>query len=138
MIKQVSIEETDGWLYFIASPENVTQRYLYRSRLDGSGEMERVTPDEYEGTNAYQISKDSAWAIHTHSRYLSPPVYRLVSLPDHRVHHVLEDNAELVEKVAALNLPEMEFYQVPAQDGLMLDGYILRPPDFDFFSINAL
>ena len=33
-----------GWLYYIASPANATQRYLYRSRLDGSGKPERVTP----------------------------------------------------------------------------------------------
>src|SRR6185437_11117472 len=39
-----SVDETGGWLYYIASPENATQRYLYRSRLGGSGAPERVTP----------------------------------------------------------------------------------------------
>lgn len=29
-------DEKGGWLYFIASPENATQRYLYRVRLDGA------------------------------------------------------------------------------------------------------
>ena len=31
------VDEAGGWLYYIASPANATQRYLYRSRLDGSG-----------------------------------------------------------------------------------------------------
>jgi dipeptidyl-peptidase-4 len=127
----ISIDEPNGWLYFIASPDDVTQRYLYRSRLDGSGQMERVTPDKYEGTNSYQISGDSSWAIHRYSSFLTPPVYELVSLPDHKVHHVLEDNGLLAEKMKNLGLGELEFFQVEAQDGLKLDGFMLRPPNFD-------
>jgi dipeptidyl-peptidase-4 len=46
-----SVDETGGWLYYIASPDNATQRYLYRSRLDGSGKPERVTPNDAPGTH---------------------------------------------------------------------------------------
>jgi dipeptidyl-peptidase-4 len=131
VVELLTIDEADGWIYYIACPEDVTQRYLYRSRLDGNGQTERVTPVELEGTNAYQVSADSRWAIHTHSRVMQPPAYRLVSLPDHQVHHVLEDNAELAAKLAELDIGEFEFYKVPVRDGLVLDGFILRPPNFD-------
>ena len=129
--KLVSVDEKNGWLYFIASPENVSQRYLQRTRLDGSGTMERVTPSQYSGTNSYKMSADSRWAIHTHSSFLSPPVYNLISLPDHKVHHVLEDNAKLQAKLGELNLNDVEFFNVQAQDGLELDGFMLRPARFD-------
>jgi dipeptidyl-peptidase-4 len=131
VVKLLEIDEANGWIYFIASPENVTQRYLYRSRLDGSGQMERVTPPDYDGINSYQMARDSAWAIHSHSSIMRPPVYQLVSLPDHKVHHVLEDNVELADRLAELELGEVEFYKVPVRDGLVLDGFILRPPAFD-------
>jgi dipeptidyl-peptidase-4 len=127
----VSVDEKNGWLYFIASPDNVSQRYLQRTRLDGSGKMEQVTPSQFSGSNSYKISADSSWAIHTHSSFLSVPVYSLISLPDHKAHHVLEDNAALAAKLAELNLGEVEFYSVKAQDGLRLDGYMLRPADLD-------
>jgi dipeptidyl-peptidase-4 len=127
----VSIDEKNGWLYFIASPDNMSQRYLQRTRLDGSGKMEQVTPAKFAGTNAYQISADSKWAIHTYSSFLSPPVYSLISLPDHQVRQVLEDNHELAAKLAKLQLGKLEFFSVNAQDGLRLDGYKLQPPDFD-------
>ena len=127
VIEFKSIDEPNGWLYFIAAPENVTQRYLYRSRLDGAGGTERVTPDTFTGTNDYQMAKDSAWAIHRHSSFLRAPVYRLVSLPDHKARHVLEDNAELTAKMEELRLGELEFYQVQARDGLILDGFIWSP-----------
>ena len=42
-----SVDEAKGWLYFIASPDNPTQRYLYRTRLDGSGTPERVSPADH-------------------------------------------------------------------------------------------
>lgn len=127
----VSKDEANNWLYFIASPKNPTQRYLYRTNLDGSSEMTRITPDALSGTNSYDVSADSKWAIHTHSSFLQPPVYKLISLPDHKAHNVLEDNAELVEKIEQLAKGDYEFYSVNSQDGLSLDGYIMRPPNMD-------
>ena len=131
IVSMATIDEESGWLYFIASPEDVSQRYLYRSNLDGSGQMIRITPDEFSGTNSYQISDNGQWAIHTHSSFTQPPQYRLVSLPDHQVRHMLEDNAKLIELMADIRIGDHEFFQVEAQDGLVLDGFIMLPPDFD-------
>jgi len=47
----VAVDSRGGWLYYIASPSNATQRYLYRARLDGSGSPERVTPQNQAGTH---------------------------------------------------------------------------------------
>ena len=129
--KLVSVDEKNGWLYFIASPDDMSQRYMHRTRLDGSGKMEQVTPKELVGTNQYQIAADSSWAIHTYSSFLSPPVVSLVSLPDHKAHHVLEDNSELSAKLAGLKLGDLEFFNVESQDGLRLDGYMLKPSSLD-------
>ncbi|MDP5052624.1 MAG: S9 family peptidase, partial [Congregibacter sp.] len=125
------VDEASGWLYFIASPEAMETRYLFRARLDGSGEMQKLTPAEFRGTNSYQISDDGLWAVHTHESFMQPPQYRLVSLPEHREVKILEDNADLIAKLAALNLGEHEFFRVQAQDGLPLDGYLIKPPQFD-------
>lgn len=125
------IDEDGGWLYFIASPQAMEARYLYRTRLDGSGRMERVTPESFAGNNAYQISEDGLWAVHTHQRFMQPPQYRLVSLPEHREVSMLEDNQIVIDKLAALRLGDHEFFRVKARDGLPLDGYLIRPPDFD-------
>jgi len=131
VIETLSIDDANGWVYFIASPDDAAQRYLYRAPLDGSGELERMTPDSFSGSNAYQLSADSTWAIHTHSSFMQPPVYSLLSLPDHKIHRVLEDNAELAAKIANLGLAAPNFYSVEARDGLRLDGYMLLPLNFD-------
>ncbi len=58
----VTVEGVDGhgeFLYFIASPDDATRRYLYRARLDGRGTPERVTPPNTAGLRtAYRISPD--------------------------------------------------------------------------------
>ena len=76
------VDEKNGWIYFRASPENPTQRYLYRVSLKRRGTMEKLTPDNFQGTNSYQFSPDLNFAIHTYSSMNTPPEYRLISIPD--------------------------------------------------------
>ncbi len=126
-----AVDEKRGWLYFIASPENPTQRYLYRVRLDGKGVPERMSPMEQSGTHRYQISDDARWAFHTFSSFENPPVVELIRLSDHRVIRTLVDNTELREKVDALQRHPVEFFRVEIDEGIELDGYQMKPPDFD-------
>ena len=61
VIRIEAIDEKGGWLYFLASPDNPIQRFLYRVSLKG-GAAERVTPADLPGTHAYTISADTQWA----------------------------------------------------------------------------
>jgi dipeptidyl-peptidase-4 len=125
------VDERGGWLYYIASPSDATQRFLYRSRLDGTGTPERLTPADAGGTHSYQLSPDFRWAFHTMSTADTPPVTDLVSLPDHRPRRVFVDNARVRDAVAALQLPPKVFLQVDIGQGVKLDGWMIRPADFD-------
>lgn len=131
VVSLAEIHEPSGWLYFIASPDNAAQRYLYRARLDGSGDAERVTPPASPGTNCYDISPNGRWAFHTRSAFDSPPVTDLVDLPGHRVVRVLEDNASLRANAAPLLKRPVEFFPVDIGDGIVLDAWMIKPPDFD-------
>ncbi len=131
-----AVDEKSGWLYFIASPHNVAQRYLYRSKLDGSLANQRVTPTEYAGFNQYQMSENGGWAIHSHSSFTQPTRKYLVNIlagekTRHQKKHTLMTNNKLNNKLAQINLAQTEFFQVKAQDGVILDGYITRPANFD-------
>jgi len=124
------VDEQNGWLYFIASPQNATQRYLYRAPLDGHANPERVTPRTFAGSNAYTISSDGRYAFHRFSSFDDPGIRELVRLPGHSVVTVLDDNAALREKIATLVKPPVEYFTANAGDGLTVDGYMLKPPDF--------
>lgn len=131
VISVQSIDEKDGWVYYIASPDNPTQRYLYRSPLDGSGKVEKLTPISQKGSHKYQMSPDSKWAFHTYSSFDTPPVIELVRLPEHKTIRILADNSELREKLSKLKKHPTEFFRIDIGDGVLLDGWCMKPPDFD-------
>ena len=130
----VSIEQIDdrnGYLYFIASPSNATQRYLYRTNIAKPGKPQLLTPASMPGTHSYQIAPNSEWALHTYSTFSEPPVIDLVQLPSHKTIRVMQDNKDLKEKVDALSRGAMSFFRVKIDDNVQLDGWRMLPPDCD-------
>ena len=125
------VDEGAGWFYFFASPDNATQRYLYRVRLDGAEAPERVTPEDQAGTHFYDFSPDLRWAFHTYSIFDTPPVTALISLPDHRVVRVLEDNDEVRRRAEATISHPTEFLELDIGDGVVMDAWMIKPRDFD-------
>lgn len=123
------VSPDEKWVYFIASPENPTQRYLYRVRLDGSAAPERITPNK-PGTHSYTISPSGEWAFHNFSSFNEPLWSEVVHLPDHRVMRNTADNSALAERVKPLSGGPAEFVKVDAGNGLMLDAWLMKPPNF--------
>ena len=125
------VDNGNGWIYFQASPDNPTQRYLFRARLDGTGTPERVTPGTLAGTHGYNISPRGDVAIHTYTTFTRVPVTDMVRLPQHAVVRTLIDNKETQERLSKLKLTQAEFFRVNIGEGLELDGWMIKPPDFD-------
>jgi dipeptidyl-peptidase 4 len=131
VISVQDIDEGSGWFYFIASPANPTQRYLYRARLDGRGVPERVTPAGAAGTHGYQVAPGGRWALHGHSAFGLPSRGDLVRLPGHASVRTLIANDSVRARVAALDRRPVEFFRVDVGDGTQLDGYVMKPANFD-------
>lgn len=126
------IDEQEGWAYYLASPDNATQQYLYRSRIGSKKPMaERITPNGQPGFHAYDISPDGKWAFHTRSQANNPPVHELISLPDHKTIRIHEDNQILRKKLSLLTLSPVEFFSIETEPGLTFDCYMIKPKDFD-------
>lgn len=130
----ISVERVDlqnGWIYYLASPDNATQRYLYRMRIDGSGKEERLTPNAVPGVHSYYISPRGDLAIHYYSSFNKPMVTEVVRLPEHAIARTLIDNRELQDRLAKLKQTPVEFFKVDIGEGVQLDGWMIKPPDFD-------
>jgi len=130
VIELLSVDQQQQCLYFIASPDNACQRYLYRIGLDGTG-LARVTPAASSGTHTYSIAPDHGAAIVTSSALDRPPVVELVSLPAHETIRVLESHSAVQANVNELRRPTTEFLRVDIGDGVVLDGWCVQPPDLD-------
>lgn len=131
MINPLAVDEANGWLYYYASPDNAAQRYLYRSKLDGTGTAERVTPASESGWTGYSISPNRRWAIQTSSSYGKPTKFSLFDLSTKSVARVVVDNAALQAKLDKLQKGPVEFFKVDVGDGVSLDAWMMKPPGFD-------
>jgi len=130
-IEVLGITPDEVWLYYLASPENATQCYLYRTRLDATGKAEKLTPGNQPGWHSYQFSADYRSAIHSYSRFDSPPITELVRIPDNHQTRVLEGNAALRGNLKDFLLRSTEFIQVDIGGGVTLDGWMMKPKNFD-------
>lgn len=126
VISMKLVDEKAGLIYFMASPENATQAYLYRIKLNGSGKAERVTPKETFGTHGYDISPNGKIALHEFSNSFTYPVEDVVSLPDHK--SISKKTAEVAQG-PVVNKPE--FFQVVTEEGITMDGWMVKPTNFD-------
>ena len=131
IIDRAAIDEGGGWYYFYASPDNATQKHLYRVPLDGSGTLEQISPSNQPGTHLYHFSPDAKLAIHTYSTLDSPPIVELVELAGHRVIRVLNDNEKIREKMKSVISHPTEFIQLTIGSGVSMDAWMIKPKDFD-------
>ncbi len=125
----VAVTKTEA--YFHASPSNSTQRYLYSVSLNGGKKPKQVTPSKYEGINIYKASPNGKYALHTYGSALAANKVDLVTLPKHNIIEQLVTNTKFEEKLATLDLPTVEFFKVTTEEGIEIDGRMIKPSDFD-------
>ena len=122
---------TNKNIYFIASPNNSTQRYLYSTDLKGKGKAQRLTPSAYSGVNNYDIAPNGNYAVHTHQSTTEVRTINFISLPNHKIVKALADNNAYREKLATLQQPEVKFTKVTTEEGIEIDVRMVLPINFD-------
>jgi dipeptidyl-peptidase-4 len=125
------VDATAGWIYYSASPDNPTQRYLFRARLDGRGSAERLSPSNQPGTHHYFFPDRGDFVMHVYETFKQPPVTDVIRLPQHESVRTLMDNRALRDRLAKLKQSSSEFFRVDVGDGTQLDGWMIKPPAFD-------
>ena len=136
VLSVLQIDTDGGWIYFRAAPmpapgrmTNI-RRVLYRTRLDGT-ETERLTPDDAPGSHSYTLSPGARYAVHSWSGFGSPSQAEVVRLPRHETVRTLTTNSRLRARVGGLQRGRAFFTQLPADDGTLLDAYVMLPPGMD-------
>jgi dipeptidyl-peptidase-4 len=130
VIDIVRVDDKNGFIYFYASPDNATQKYLYRVKINENATAERLTPANQVGTHGYQISPDGKYALHTFSNYFTERQREWVTLPDHKP---LQPKDGIDSKISAKPDKDnrVEFFQVTTVDGVTMDGWLSKPKNFD-------
>ncbi len=130
VVKPLAYDEKNESVYFIASPENPTERYLYKTSAKGDGKLIRVTPDILEGSHNYQISTKAKYAFHSFSNYFTRPMQAIVSLPNHKF---INQNQNMIEKHDLEKKKDhpLEFFEITTVDDVTMEGWIVKPKNLD-------
>ena len=123
-----SIDEVNGFVYFMASPINATQKYLYRISLDGNGTAERLSPSNQPGTHKYDVSPAGNFAYHSFSNYYTPGTSGWVSLPTHKALGEDVVNNAIARSTKPGNI---DFFSITSTDNITMDAWIVKPKIFD-------
>jgi dipeptidyl-peptidase-4 len=115
------IDEKGKYLYFLASPNNATQKYLYKTKLDGTGKLEMVSPADQKGTHDYQLSPGGKFGFHTFENTGTQSQGEWVSLPQHK---------SFQGSITTQSSP-VEFFKVKNREGIEMDGWMVKPAGFD-------
>jgi dipeptidyl-peptidase-4 len=124
------IDEKNNMVYFMASPNNATQKYLYKTKLDGKGKLEMVTPSVLPGTHSYSISPNGLYARHSYNSSTVNPVTEWMNFANN-VPLTMEGSItnQLATQKPIKN--KVEFFKVTTDDGIEMDGWMKKPDNFD-------
>jgi len=123
----VGIDEKAKKLYFISTEASPLERNFYVINLDGKGKK-LLTPAK--GTHTINMSSDHKFFIDYYSTTANPVKVTLNDASGKEI-KVLEDNQALRDQIAGFALGKKEFFTFPTVDGTDLNGYIIKPADFD-------
>jgi len=124
------IDEKNNMVYFMASPTNATQKYLYKTKLDGKGKLEMVTPSVLPGTHSYTISPNGMFARHSYNSSVVSPVTEWMNFS---TNNPLTMEGSITNQLAKQQAPKnkVEFFKVTTEDGVEMDGWMKKPDNFD-------
>ena len=130
VVRPLAYDEQNKAVYFIASPENPTERYLYKTSVKGNGKLQRVTPLNLEGSHNYQISTKAKYAFHSFSNYYTKPMQAVISLPSHDFIYKEQNMVSKFDSRKKKDHP-LEFFEITTVDNVTMEGWIVKPKNLD-------
>lgn len=121
------IDEESGYLFYQAAEVSPLQREVYRIKLDGSEKQKLST---LPGWNSASFSDGFRYFVNRYSSAQNPTLETLHN-QNGKLIRTLVDNEKLKEKLLGFRLSEKEFIKVPVDDDLELNGWMVKPQDFD-------
>lgn len=118
-------EHTGNIFYQSASPTPMN-REVYQ--VDKNGNQSLLTPRK--GWNSAVFSGDYAYFVNTWSDRQTPYVYTVCNQSGKRLRTII-DNQEIKEKILSADIPQKDFFQFTTGEGHTLNGWMMKPVDFD-------
>lgn len=121
------VDQKKELVYYMSTETSPLERNLYKVELDGSNKQ-RIT--KKDGTHEVEFSGDFSYFLDTWSTANHPPVYAIYKESGKQV-EVFADNQRIVDAMKDYGFSGVEFIKVPTEDEIQMNGFMIKPPDFD-------
>ena len=121
------IDEATNTVYFASAERSAMHRDVYAVQLNGKKKRVLTTKT---GTNAATFSTSYKYFINEHSNANTPNYFSLFDAQGNEV-RTLKDNAGLNATLSEYALSKKEFFNFDTSEGVNLNGWIMKPHDFD-------
>ena len=126
-LKHVNVQE--GYVYYLASPDNATQKYLYKSKLNGKGKSKLLSPESLKGTHDYSFSTNGKYAEHSFSNHYTPSTKEFITVANQKA---LSEEKSIINNVKKIEeKATTEFFTITTADNVEMDGWMVKPTNFD-------
>lgn len=123
----IGIDQDNNTLYYTSHERSSLGQDVYSIQLNGK-KKKRLS--EKEGWNSASFSKNFQFFINTWSDINTPPYISLHNNKGKLI-RVLEDNSDLKNTMKNFGFAQTEFFSFNTSDNLSLDGFMIKPDDFD-------
>ncbi len=120
------IDEKRNLVYYTSTEKSPMERNVYSIEFNGEQKV-ALTPDK--GWHDADFSAGFEYFMDKYSFLNTPPVYTIKNNRGELI-RLLKDNQSLKNKMAEYDLAKIEMIVVPNEDGVPLNGWILKPADF--------
>lgn len=119
-------DQANNTFYYTSNEGSPLRTAVYK--IDGKGRKTKLSGRE--GTNHAIFSKSMKYFINTFSNADTPAI---ITINDNNGKELatLVDNRKLKQQMASLNMPSKEFFTFKTGDGVELNGWMMKPADFD-------
>jgi dipeptidyl-peptidase-4 len=126
VIEFLGIDNENKVIYYSAAEKSAVVKSIFKIQIDGTAKQ-LISPEV--GYSEAEFTAGMNYFVLTHSTANTPPIYSLRK-NDGTLLKVLEDNQELIEKIAAYK-PVMREFVTFNSNGTELNGWMIKPKNFD-------
>ncbi|WP_299760981.1 S9 family peptidase [uncultured Pontibacter sp.] len=124
----VGFDEKNDRLYYMSTEVSPLERHLYSISSKGK-KKSRLT--QKDGAHRVNMSNDFKYFLDYHSAANEVPTVSLHTAKDGKLIKVLEENSQLKNTLAQYDMAKQEFFNMKTADGTQLNGWMIKPTDFD-------
>ncbi len=122
------VDEKAGTIFFTSTETSPLERHLYSIGLDGQNKQKLTSQ---AGTYTATFNPDFGYYLLYHTSANLPVTVSLRDTKTIKDQRVLESNDVLKTRLSTYSLAPKQFFQTKAADGTLLNGWMIRPVNFD-------